>query len=53
MHHAAATGKLSVCKYLLESHDAEIMQNKDGMKPIDLTQEERCLDYLAIHMESS
>ena len=23
------------------------------MKPIDLTQEERCQDYLAIHMESS
>ena len=53
LHHAAATGKLSVCKYLLEQQNAQKLRNNDGMLPIDLTSDERCQDYLAIHMEAS
>ena len=53
LHHAAATGKLTVCKYLLETQNAMKVQNKDGCMPIDLTADERCHDYLAIHMESA
>ena len=42
LHHAAATGKLSVCKYLLDTLNAQKLRNRDEMLPIDLTTDERC-----------